>query len=180
VICKGLKDRKDLPNRKSNDFRSVRNGVFFNISVGGDLRIQDFYKLFPHLMSLNLGDCPGAAKKFLHELWVQQYVSDGGSRASSGTTKRTTNNSDPLVQDPPYASPAGTEKQKFSWNSVRHLNLSGNELESNSFPFTLMEVFPNLTELDLARNNIRTLANIPRQSLNQLEYIDLSGKKKEK
>ena len=174
VICKGLKYRTDLPE-KNNEFTHVKNGIFLNISIGGDLRFLDFHRLFPNLMSLNIGHSPGTAQQFLHELWSQHLSptsSFNADRSSSGTTKRTTKNS---TQQ--YGANANRIKN-FSWHSVRHLNLSGNELESNSFPFGLMKVFPNLTELDLGRNNITTLANIPPQTLNQLRYIDLSGKSK--
>jgi len=165
VICKGLKHRADLP-RKSNELHSsVRTAVFLNISSGGDLKIQDFHHLFPHLISLSICQSPEATQKFMHDLWAHHSSGSGvnGRRSSGGAGAD--------------SSGGIGNKRSFSWSSVRHLNLSGNELQTNSFPFSLMKVFPNLTKLHLGQNNITSLTNIPRQSLYQLQSIDLSGKK---
>ncbi|CAG7837276.1 unnamed protein product [Allacma fusca] len=66
-------------------------------------------------------------------------------------------------------------EEYFIWESIRILNLSGNGLPTEWIPNSLLDVFPNMEELDLSRNNITRLSLKSGDDFLHLPFVDLSG-----
>ena len=62
---------------------------------------------------------------------------------------------------------------RWMWESIEELDFSGNSIETEWIPGTLLKLFPNLRRLDLSGNEISSLETLDEVQLKRLESIDL-------
>ena len=160
VVCSGIVWKEELIVSHLK-FAHVHHVVFMNLTVPAEAEgfgFSDLKLVFPQAKSLS----------FLSNISPGNNNSDSqlNTEMKSEAVKR-------LLSTFPAELKSSNESER--WESVEELNLSGNSIQPEWIPRTLLQLFPNLRKLDLSHNEISSLEMLHQLDLNRLESVDLSG-----
>lgn len=183
VLCQGLSSKKELPKAEPY-FQTVLYLEFVNISAqGNNIRLEDFFHLFPNVKQLSINHSPDSASSIIEKNRMDYSIEyNNGEREVTQMSvidfARTTSTGGGGLgkrrDEMQINKSVNRNANKLIWESVKQLNLSWNELTSDSITLAFLDVFPNLEALDISHNFVSKI-NISLERLPYLKSMDISG-----